>query len=100
MLKQLTLRNFQPDLAEAIQRLADEKDWSLNRAAKYLMRKGASLEIPDTEKPKGPGESLMALAGGMTEEDAQAILDAVAESDQWNLKHAPWGTLLESESEK
>ncbi len=76
-MNQLTVRGFDDELAERIQRLAERDGTSLNQAALKLLRKGAGMADP----PHGPdtvGSSLDHLIGSWSDDEA-AELDAVLE---------------------
>ena len=76
-MKQLTVRGFDDELAERIQRLAKRDGTSLNQAALKLLRKGAGLAGPG-QGPDTVGSSLDHLIG-MWSEDEAAELDAALE---------------------
>lgn len=40
---QLTIRGFDPLLEKQLRKIAKENHWSLNKAALYLMRRGAGI---------------------------------------------------------
>jgi len=74
---QLTVRGFDDELAERIQRLAKRDGTSLNQAALKLLRKGAGLADPG-QGPDTIGSSLDHLIGTWGEYEA-AELDAALE---------------------
>ena len=74
---QLTVRGFDDELAERIQRLAKRDGTSLNQAALKLLRKGAGLADPG-QGPDTVGSSLDHLIGTWSEDEA-AELDAALE---------------------
>ena len=76
-MNQLTVRGFDDELAERIQRLAKRDGTSLNQAALKLLRKGAGLADPG-QGPDTVGSSLDHLIGTWSEGEA-AELDAVLE---------------------
>ncbi len=76
-MNQLTVRGFDDELAERIQRLAKRDGTSLNRAALKLLRKGAGLADPG-QGPDTVGSALDHLIGTWSEDEA-AELDAVLE---------------------
>ncbi len=52
-MSQLTIRNFGADFEKVLGAVATERGWSLNRAAVFLMRKGAGLEAKAGAQPVG-----------------------------------------------
>ncbi len=72
-LKQLTIRNFEPELIEALEKLAHQQSLSLNQAALLLMRRGAG-----TGKRGRPkiGCGLDRFIGTMTSLEEQEFLQA------------------------
>ena len=74
-MNQLTVRGFDDELAERIQRLAKRDGTSLNQAAVKLLRKGAGLADP-AQKADTVGASLYHLIGSWSNDEA-AELDAV-----------------------
>ena len=76
-MNQLTVRGFDDELAERIQRLAKRDGTSLNQAALKLLRKGAGLADPG-QGPDTVGSSLDHLIGMWSADDA-AELDAALE---------------------
>ena len=74
---QLTVRGFDDELAERIQRLAKRDGTSLNRAALKLLRQGAGLANPNQET-NTVGSSLDHLIGTWSDDEA-AELDAALE---------------------
>ena len=76
-MNQLTVRGFDDELAERIQRLAKRDGTSLNQAALKLLRKGAGLADPG-QGPDTVGSSLDHLIGTWSEDEA-AELDAALE---------------------
>ena len=75
-MKQLTVRGFDGDLAEAIRQLARRDGTSLNQAALKLLRRGAGL-------PDGPGDgrnigsALDDLFGSWTKDEADEFDDSL-----------------------
>lgn len=67
-LQQLTIRGLGDDLEKRLCRLAQERAISLNKAALFLMRRGAGLQTDD--QPVVVGESLDHLMGLWSEEEA------------------------------
>ena len=76
-MNQLTVRGFDDELAERIQRLAKRDGTSLNQAAVKLLRKGAGLADP-AQGPDTVGSSLDRLIGSWSDDEA-AELDAALE---------------------
>ena len=76
-MNQLTVRGFDDELAERIQRLAKRDGTSLNQAAVKLLRKGAGLADP-AQKADTVGASLDHLIGSWSDDEA-AGLDAALE---------------------
>ena len=76
-MNQLTVRGFDDELAERIQRLAKRDGTSLNQAALKLLRKGAGLADP-AQRADTVGSSLDHLIGTWGEDEA-AELDAALE---------------------
>ncbi len=76
-MNQLTVRGFDDELAERIQRLAKRDGTSLNQAALKLLRKGAGLADPG-QGPDTVGSSLDHLIGTWSEDEASE-LDAALE---------------------
>ena len=76
-MNQLTVRGFDDELAERIQRLAKRDGTSLNQAAVKLLRKGAGLADP-AQKTDTVGASLDLLIGSWSDDEA-AELDAALE---------------------
>ncbi|MBT9587271.1 hypothetical protein IV102_28265 [bacterium] len=72
-LKQLTIRNFEPELIEALEKLAQQQSLSLNQAALLLMRRGAG-----TGKRGRPkiGGALDRFIGTMTSLEEREFLQA------------------------
>ena len=73
-MKQLTVRNFEPDLLQALQEAAKIQGLSLNQAALLLMRRGAGLG----EKLKRPriGNALDRFVGSMSEQEERDFIAA------------------------
>ncbi len=79
-MKQLTLRGFDDDLRDHLERLAREEGISLNKAALRLLREGAGLG-PRAERRNTVGDSLDHLIGSWTEEQEREFRRAVATFD-------------------
>ena len=68
-MKQLTVRGFDDELAEAIRQLARREGTSLNQAALKLLRRGAGL--PDGQGDgRNIGSALDDLFGSWTQQEA------------------------------
>ena len=80
-MKQLTIRGFERELALRLRATARRQDISLNKAALYLMRKGAGLRTPD-EGPMVVGDSLDAYIGRWTEEEENELGTSIVELDR------------------
>ena len=86
-MNQLTVRGFDDELAERIQRLAKRDGTSLNQAALKLLRKGAGLADP-AQKADTVGASLDHLIGSWSDDEAaklEAVLQEfeVIDEDAW-----------------
>lgn len=78
MLKQLTLRGFDENVAREIERVAREERVSLNQSAQKLLRRG--LAHSDDQDDDGViGDSLDHLIGTWTAEEADEFDRAVAD---------------------
>lgn len=79
-MKQLTIRGFDDDLAERIQRLANRDGISLNQAVLKLLRKGAGF----TAKGEADivGSSLDHLIGTWSQEEAERVEQAIADFEE------------------
>ena len=77
-MNQLTVRGFDDELAERIQRLAKRDGTSLNQAALKLLRKGAGLADPAQGAGYRRRSSLDHLIGTWSDDEA-AELDAALE---------------------
>ena len=85
-MKQLTIRGFDNDLAEAIRQLARRDGISLNRAVLKLLRRGAGL--PDGQGDgRNIGDALDDLFGSWTQQESEEFdralehFESVDESD-------------------
>ena len=71
-MKQLTVRGFDDELAEAIRQLARRDGTALNQAALKLLRRGAGL--PDGQGDgRNIGSALDDLFGSWSREEAEAF---------------------------
>lgn len=80
-MKQLTIRNIDPELERRLREVAKRRDTSLNKAAVFLMRRGAGLRAPG-EQPPVVGDGLREFRGTWSETDERLVLDAVADLDR------------------
>ena len=85
-MKQLTVRGFDDELAEAIRQLARRDGTSLNQAALKLLRRGAGL--PDGQGDgRNIGSALDDLFGSWSQQEADEfdqaleVFESVDESD-------------------
>lgn len=76
-MNQLTVRGFDEELSDKIQRLANREGISLNQAALRLLRKGAGL-TEDSDGANTVGSSLDHLIGTWTQVEADEM-DAALE---------------------
>ena len=75
-MKQLSLRGFDPLLEKQIRQAARSRGISLNKAALFLMRKGAGLDSPQA-KVNVVGDSLDPLIGRWSEEEERDFLKSI-----------------------
>ncbi len=75
---QLTVRGFEPELADCIRRLAQQERISLNQAVLRLLRRGAGLER-DQEADATVGSSLDHFIGRWTSRQADEMDRALAD---------------------
>ena len=80
-MKQLTIRNIDVDLERRLREVANRRDTSLNKAALYLMRRGAGLTALG-DQPPAIGNALREFRGTWSETDERLVLDAVADLDR------------------
>lgn len=71
-MNQITVRGFDEELRDSIQRLASNEGISLNQAALKLLRRGAGLSDVG-ENPNIVGDSLDHLIGKWTREEADKL---------------------------
>ena len=69
-MEQLTVRGFEPQLAEILKRISREEHVSLNQAALRLMRKGAGIQ---SKKETGIGDQLDEFIGSWSAQEADAL---------------------------
>ena len=75
-MKQITVRGFDDELAEAIRQLARRDGTSLNQAALKLLRRGAGL--PDGQGDgRNIGSALDDLFGSWTKDEADEFDDSL-----------------------
>ncbi len=77
-MKQMTIRSFDPELEKALEEVSRKRQWSLNRAATYLMRKGVGLTTE--AEPQPIGKRLDAFWGLWSREEARHFDDWVDEA--------------------
>ena len=80
-MKQLTVRNLDPELERRLREVARRRDTSLNKAPLYLVRRGAGLHGVDGQPP-AVGAALRELRGAWTEADERSVLGAVADLER------------------
>ncbi len=68
---QLTIRNFPVELERKMKTLARRRGWSMNKAAVYLMKKGAGLG--DEPVVNGIGDGLDAFFGSWGKSESEAF---------------------------
>ena len=71
-MQQLTVRGFEPELAECIRRLAQQERISLNQAVLRLLRRGAGLD-GDRVAADTVGSSLDHFIGSWTSQQADEM---------------------------
>lgn len=77
-MRQITIRNFGADCEIALNAVAVERGWSLNRAAVYLPRKGAGL--PENVGAQPVGNSLDEFIGSWSIAESKAFDKRVAKA--------------------
>ena len=80
-MQQLTIRGFEPELADRIRRLAQQERISLNQAVLRLLRRGAGLD-KDQAGDGTVGTSLDHLIGSWTGRQADEMDRALADFDR------------------
>ena len=78
---QLTVRGFDLELEHRLQETARRRGVSLNKAALWLMRRGAGLDEPRTDDAV-IGNALDEFSGTMTVEEARLVLEAVEDFER------------------
>jgi hypothetical protein len=87
-LKQLTIRGFDPEVAEHLRELARREGLSLNQAVMKLLRRATGTDV-GAGPTRGVGSALDDLAGTWSEDDAREFAAAVApleriDEDLWH----------------
>ena len=77
-MKQLTIRGFDSELERRLHSTARRRECSLNKAAVYLMRRGAGLQA-DSNTPDTIGSSLDEFIGTWTPDQAREFDASVAD---------------------
>ena len=80
-MEQLTLRGFPPELERRLRAVARARNTSLNKAALYLLGRGAGLRAPEDE-PAVIGSSLDEFIGTWTVQEERQFLESVRDLDQ------------------
>jgi hypothetical protein len=75
-MKQLTIRGFDEELEERLERLARERGISLNKAALLLMRRGAGVG-GEVAPERVVGDALDEFIGQWTEEEERRFLESI-----------------------
>ena len=75
-MNQLTIRGFDEELRERLEKLAHERGISLNKAALLLLRRGAGLGSPG-RSPNVVGDALDEFVGSWTLEEEQRFLESI-----------------------
>ena len=89
-MQQLTVRGFEPELADRIRRLAQQERISLNQAVLRLLRRGAGLDT-DQAGDDTVGASLDHFIGSWTGRQADEMDRALAD---FELRGGDRGTAL------
>lgn len=80
-MNQLTIRGVRPELQRRINEIALKKGLSLNKAAIYLLEKGAGI-CSDAVAPGRVGEALDEFFGVWSEEDEAEFLESIKACEQ------------------
>ena len=80
VLKQLSIRGFDEELAKRLEEVARSRGISLNKAALFLLRKGAGLQEPS--RTNVVGDSLDRFIGSWSAEEETQLLEALAVFEQ------------------
>lgn len=78
-MEQLTVRGFDPELAQALKDLSRREGLSLSQAAVRLMREGAGL---NTKGRKLVGNRLDRFIGTMTQEEEEELFETLRPCQQ------------------
>ncbi len=78
---QLTVRGLDDDLKRRVREVSRERGVSLNKAAGYLIRKGAGL-LDTRANTAAVGDALDDLIGGWSEQDEREVRAALGEFDR------------------
>jgi len=86
-LSQLTIRGFDPEVAEHLRELARREGLSLNQAVMKLLRRATGME--EGTQPRRVGSTLDDLAGTWSERDAREFATALEpmeriDEDMWH----------------
>ena len=86
-MRQLTIRGFSAELEKRLRSIARDRGVSLNKAALYLLKRGAGMDTP-AEQPDVIGTALDSYIGSWSGKNAREVLDAVEDfehidSDLW-----------------
>lgn len=82
-MKQLTLRGFDAHLESRLREVARERQISLNRAALYLLRRGAGLAGSGREDAPGQvGAALDSFIGVWSADEEAELLEAIGPLEQ------------------
>ncbi len=76
---QITLRGMDPELEQAIRKMARKSGKSLNRVILDMICENTSYR---KSRNIPPADSLRTLAGGWSEEDASEFLESIKSSEQ------------------
>jgi hypothetical protein len=88
-LKQLTIRGFDPDVAEEVRELARRERLSLNQAVMQLLRRAAGRHKEGDARAHRVGSSLDDLAGTWSERDEKEFARAIEPLER--IDEAFWG---------
>ena len=78
---QLTWRGFPPELERRLRAVAKARSMSLNKAALYLLGRGAGLRAPEDE-PAVIGSALDGFIGSWTTKQERRFLESVRDLDR------------------
>jgi len=81
MMRQLTIRGFEPELERKIRQLARQEGISLNQAALRLLRKGSGIGVAKAGHDV-VGSSLDYLVGTWSDREAEEVMEAVADFEK------------------